>query len=133
MADTGAFGQCPAAPVGFIFWFLVTRQAVNFVFYALAYRLFPGSACLVENNTRNVKGEQNWLYNTLMANYLLLKQMENLRDETLAKQWIQNPYIQYFCEMRCFEHRFPFDPGGFVHFLLFIVRNLYFLATRYVF
>ena len=52
----------------------------------------------------------------LMVGCLLLKQMEDLGDETLAKQWIQNPYMQYFCGMRCFEHRFPFDPSDFVHF-----------------
>jgi IS5 family transposase len=52
----------------------------------------------------------------LMVGCLLLKQMENLGDETLAKQWVQNPYMQYFCGMRCFEHRFPFDPSDFVHF-----------------
>jgi IS5 family transposase len=42
--------------------------------------------------------------------------MENLGDETLAKQWVMNPYMQYFCGMKCFEHRFPFDPSDFVHF-----------------
>jgi IS5 family transposase len=52
----------------------------------------------------------------LMVGCLLLKQMENLGDETLAKRWIRDPYMQYFCGMRCFEHRFPFDPSDFVHF-----------------
>ena len=52
----------------------------------------------------------------LMVGCLLLKQMENLGNETLAKQWIRDPYIQYFCGMRCFEHKFPFDPSDFVHF-----------------
>lgn len=52
----------------------------------------------------------------LMVGCLMLKQMENLGDETLAKQWIRDPYMQYFCGMRCFEHRFPFDPSDFVHF-----------------
>jgi IS5 family transposase len=52
----------------------------------------------------------------LMVGCLLLKQMENLGDETLAKQWIRDPYMQYLCGMRCFEHRFPFDPSDFVHF-----------------
>ena len=42
--------------------------------------------------------------------------IKNLGDETLAKEWIENPYMQYFCGMRCFEHRFPFDPSDFVHF-----------------
>jgi len=52
----------------------------------------------------------------LMVGCLLLKQLENLGDETLAKKWIRDPYMQYFCGMRCFEHRFPFDPSDFVHF-----------------
>ena len=52
----------------------------------------------------------------LMVGCLMLKQMENLGDETLAKKWIRDPYMQYFCGMRCFEHRFPFDPSDFVHF-----------------
>ena len=52
----------------------------------------------------------------LMVGCLILKQMENLGDETLTKQWIRDPYMQYFCGMRCFEHRFPFDPSDFVHF-----------------
>lgn len=52
----------------------------------------------------------------LMVGCLLLKHLKNLGDETLAKAWIENPYMQYFCGMRCFEHRFPFDPSDFVHF-----------------
>jgi IS5 family transposase len=51
-----------------------------------------------------------------MVGCLLLKQMENLGDETIAKQWVRDPYMQYFCGMKCFEHRFPFDPSDFVHF-----------------
>jgi IS5 family transposase len=52
----------------------------------------------------------------LMVGCLMLKQMENLGDETLAKKWLRDPYMQYFCGMRCFEHQFPFDPSDFVHF-----------------
>ena len=52
----------------------------------------------------------------LMVGCLLLKQLKNLGDETLAKAWIENPYMQYFCGMRCFEHQFPFDPSDFAHF-----------------
>ena len=46
----------------------------------------------------------------------MLKHLKNLGDETLAKAWIENPYMQYFCGMRCFEHEFPFDPSDFCHF-----------------
>ena len=52
----------------------------------------------------------------LMVGCLMLKQIKNLGDETLVKAWIENPYMQYFCGMRCFEHQFPFDPSDFVHF-----------------
>ena len=52
----------------------------------------------------------------LMVGCLLLKHLKNLGDETVAKAWIENPYMQYFCGMRCFEHQFPFDPSDFCHF-----------------
>jgi IS5 family transposase len=52
----------------------------------------------------------------LIVGCLLLKHLYNLGDETLSKAWIENPYMQYFCGMRCFEHKFPFDPSDFCHF-----------------
>ena len=52
----------------------------------------------------------------LMVGCLMLKHLKNLGDETLSKAWIENPYMQYFCGMRCFEHEFPFDPSDFCHF-----------------
>lgn len=52
----------------------------------------------------------------MMVGCLILKQMYNLGDETLAKAWVMNPYMQYFCGEAHFQHRFPFDPSDFVHF-----------------
>ena len=52
----------------------------------------------------------------LIVGCLLLKHIKNLGDETLAKAWVENPYMQYFCGMRCFEYKFPFDPSDFCHF-----------------
>ena len=52
----------------------------------------------------------------LMVGCLLLKRIYNLGDETLAKAWIRDPYMQYFCGYSHFEHRFPCDPSDFVHF-----------------
>ena len=52
----------------------------------------------------------------LMVGCLLLKRIYNLGDETLAEAWKMNPYMQYFCGMTHFEHKFPFDPSDFVHF-----------------
>ncbi|WP_407475517.1 IS5 family transposase [Elizabethkingia anophelis] len=51
-----------------------------------------------------------------MEGCLLLKRLYNLGDETLAGAWKMNPYMQYFCGMSHFEHRFPCDPSDFVHF-----------------
>ncbi|MCL2651927.1 MAG: IS5 family transposase [Candidatus Azobacteroides sp.] len=52
----------------------------------------------------------------LIVGCLLLKHLKNLGDETLAKAWIENPYMQYFCGMKCFEYKFPFEPSDFCHF-----------------
>jgi len=52
----------------------------------------------------------------LMVGCLLLKHLYDLGDETLAKAWVCNPYMQYFCGEAFFQHRFPFDPSDFVHF-----------------
>lgn len=52
----------------------------------------------------------------MMAGCLILKQLYNLGDETLAKAWVMNPYMQYFCGESHFQHTFPFDPSDFVHF-----------------
>ena len=52
----------------------------------------------------------------MMVGCLLLKQLHNLGDETLAKAWVRDPYMQYFCGYAHFQHHFPFDPSDFVHF-----------------
>lgn len=52
----------------------------------------------------------------LMVGCLILKRLYNLGDETLAKAWVMNPYMQYFCGEKKFQHKFPTDPSDFVHF-----------------
>ena len=52
----------------------------------------------------------------LMVGCLILKHLYNYGDETLAKAWVMNPYMQYFCGEAFFQHRFPCDPSDFVHF-----------------
>lgn len=47
---------------------------------------------------------------------LMLKRLYNLGDETLAKAWQMNPYMQYFTGEAHFNHRFPCDPSDFSHF-----------------
>ena len=52
----------------------------------------------------------------LMVGSLMLKRIYNLGDETLVETWVRDPYMQYFCGMAHFEHKFPCDPSDFVHF-----------------
>ena len=52
----------------------------------------------------------------LMVSGLMLKRLYDLGDETLCEAWKMNPYMQYFCGMAHFEHRFPCDPSDLVHF-----------------
>ena len=52
----------------------------------------------------------------LMIGSLLLKHLYDLGDETLAKEWVMNPYMQYFCGEDKFKHEYPCDPSDLVHF-----------------
>ena len=51
-----------------------------------------------------------------MVGCLLLKRIYDHGDETLARAWVMNPYMQYFCGEAYFQHSFPCDPSDFVHF-----------------
>lgn len=45
-----------------------------------------------------------------VAGLLMLKHMEALSDERLMELWVTNPYYQYFCGERRFQHRAPANP-----------------------
>jgi len=51
-----------------------------------------------------------------MVGSLMLKRIYNLGDETLCDAWIRGLYMQCFCGMAHFEHKFPCNPSDFVHF-----------------
>jgi IS5 family transposase len=52
----------------------------------------------------------------LIAGCLLLKRLYNLGDGRVPEYRESTPYAQYFCGGVFFEHEFPFDPSGSVHF-----------------
>lgn len=52
----------------------------------------------------------------LMVGLLILKQIYNLGDETVMKEWVSNPYYQLFCGAVIFHWEFPCDPSDLVHF-----------------
>lgn len=52
----------------------------------------------------------------LMVSLLILKQLKDLGDETIIKQWVQNPYFQYFSGYSEFQWEVPCDPSDLVHF-----------------
>lgn len=50
----------------------------------------------------------------LVAGLFMLKSLEGLSDERLIEAWICNPYYQYFCGERFFQHGAPIDPATLV-------------------
>jgi transposase, IS5 family len=47
----------------------------------------------------------------LMVGLHYLKHTFDLSDEDTVAQWVENPYWQYFCGGKFFEHRLPIDPS----------------------
>ncbi len=46
----------------------------------------------------------------LMVGLHYLKHLHQLSDEDVVEQWVENPYWQYLCGNKCFEHRLPIHP-----------------------
>jgi IS5 family transposase len=46
----------------------------------------------------------------VMVSLLLLQRMKDLSDEEIVKQWVQNPYWQFFSGMASFQWSIPCDP-----------------------
>lgn len=52
----------------------------------------------------------------LMVGLLILKQLENLSDESVVLQWKRNPYYQAFCGMKEFQQKLHCHSTELVHF-----------------
>ena len=52
----------------------------------------------------------------LMVSLLILKQIDDLGDETVVGKWVENPYYQYFSGMNVFQWKPPIDPTDLVKF-----------------
>jgi len=52
----------------------------------------------------------------LMIGLLILKQLDDLGDETVVQKWVENPYYQYFCGMDVLQWHIPIAPSDLVHF-----------------
>jgi transposase, IS5 family len=52
----------------------------------------------------------------LMVGLLILKQINNLGDETVVEKWVENPYYQNFCGVVTFQWSAPIEPSDLVHF-----------------
>ena len=52
----------------------------------------------------------------LMVSLLILKQLNNLSDETVVVRWVENPYWQYFSGMKVFQWEIPCDPTDLIYF-----------------
>ena len=48
----------------------------------------------------------------MMVGLHYLKYTYDLSDEEVVARWVENPYWQYFCGSKWFEHEFPIDPSS---------------------
>ena len=60
-----------------------------------------------------------------MVGLLILKQLENLSDESIVLQWKWNPYHQAFCGIREIQQELPchIEHGVLVHFASTKITN----------
>ena len=52
----------------------------------------------------------------LMVGLIILKQLRNLSDAQLLEEWVENPYYQYFCGEKEFQHKFPCNSSDITYF-----------------
>ena len=52
----------------------------------------------------------------VMVSLILLQRMFDRSDENVVKEWVQNPYWQFFSGMTVFQWDVPFDPTELVKF-----------------
>lgn len=52
----------------------------------------------------------------LMVGLQYLKHIHKLSDEAVLSKWVENPYWQYFCGERYFQHTAPIDPSSMTRF-----------------
>ena len=52
----------------------------------------------------------------LMVGLTYLKYLHNLSDEKVIKQFLQNPYWQYFCGFICFQKKAPLEASSLTRF-----------------
>ena len=50
----------------------------------------------------------------LMIGLHYLKAIFGESDESVVAKWVENPYWQYFCGERDFQHEFPIEPTSMV-------------------
>lgn len=48
----------------------------------------------------------------LIAGLLYLQHAYNLSDEAVVERWVENPYFQFVCGERYFQHELPIDPSS---------------------
>ena len=52
----------------------------------------------------------------LMVGLHYLRYMFDLSDESIVWAYVENPYYQYFCGEKVFQHTFPIDRSSMSHF-----------------
>src|SRR5688500_6411025 len=53
----------------------------------------------------------------LMVGLSYLQHTFNLSDEAVVQRWTENPYWQWFCGCKDFQHQLPCDPSSLTRWL----------------
>jgi len=48
----------------------------------------------------------------LLVGLQFLRWMYNLSDEAVCERWVNDPYFQYFCGEKLFQHKLPMDKSS---------------------
>lgn len=49
----------------------------------------------------------------LMVGLVMLQNMFKLSDQAVVRNWLENPYWQFFCGFDFLQWKFPIDPSSF--------------------
>ena len=74
-------------------------------------RYKPGDFMLPKKSQSETE-KQGELFRIELVGLHYLKHTYGLSDEETVHNWTENPYWQYFCGSKWFEHKLPIDPSS---------------------
>ncbi|MGZ3633286.1 MAG: transposase, partial [Parachlamydiaceae bacterium] len=85
--------------------FYILAKMIDWNYYEKEFGSFYS-----ENNSREPKPIR------LMVRLVMLQNMFNLSDRVVVRNWLENPYWQFFCGFDFLQWKFPIDPSSLTRF-----------------